>query len=1019
MKTLKLLLVCIIIPLLGISQQYYTHTYTIDDGLPSNKVNCLYQDSIGRLWIGTDAGIGIFDGTEFKIINKKDGLASNDVRFITQDNTGNFWFACYDGGLTMYNGKEYTSYTVNDGLYSNFIRRVYYSKPFDILFVGADDGFYTFKDGTFEFYGKANGKLKEKHEILWFLEGDGFVYVFPFRDDLIRFNPITKSIKQRTEVRVDNSMFIGITSAIVTSNYDTVWQGVSVSSKDGIKRFYPDRSGLAFNMCEDDLGNVWIPVFGSVVSGIYRYNGNTLEDYTNKLDLEDVKLNNVLFDKQSGTLWMAAETKGLIAYPKPIFTIYPKENFLKGDHDFRKLHYFNGTKYLVYKDIIVKLYSNGSQNTIPISLFENYKPEQKIMKTFAPNYIWRNTQFNEITADKTNRLWLSTTMGLIQLSKDEKSISRSIIPFLRFRYGKIVFDNQDNLFNWGYWIDTLSIFKQPNIYKTPDMRQFSINDYALPKEITKMLPVDKNMLFSSIYGGLYLYDGTTFSHLNKANPELADNISDMCLDQDKNIIYCTNTGEIGVGSIVQDKFITKYLLDSLDESYGRNFIWVICDTLNNIYVGTNKGMLVVHNPPLYSSRSRDIRFFSSSEGYTDFSVSSPIRDDEGNIWLGSQKSLVQIDVKSIMQSLQLPPKIVLTHLETTDSSYAFAEGISITKNWEFPYSTNNLTFHFNTINLLNPEKDRFSIQLEGFDEAFRDIGSDRKANYTNLPAGKYKFNIRVNNLNSLGKQSQTLFGFTIRPPYWQTWWFYIIISLFLMGILWVVYEARFRIIKKENRAKLEVAELEMQSLQAQMNPHFVFNVLSSLQSYILDKDIHKGITLLGNFSAMIRQTFSLSSKKFITLQEEMNYLGLYLKLEQERFANKFQFQISSDPNLNPSDVMLPSMLLQPMVENAVKHGLSPLEGTDGMLTVMFSKVNERSLKCVIDDNGIGLEKSLAAKQDITTHLSKALSITQRRIELFGRSEKGGSYYVMMTDRSKINPDLTGTRVEIVLPIWLD
>jgi LytS/YehU family sensor histidine kinase len=137
----------------------------------------------------------------------------------------------------------------------------------------------------------------------------------------------------------------------------------------------------------------------------------------------------------------------------------------------------------------------------------------------------------------------------------------------------------------------------------------------------------------------------------------------------------------------------------------------------------------------------------------------------------------------------------------------------------------------------------------------------------------------------------------------------------------------------------------------------------------------------------------LSSKKVITLQEEITYLESYLKLEQERFAGKFHFEIIADPALKLSETMLPSMLIQPLVENAVKHGLSPLEGTDGMLRVLFSKVGENTLRCIIEDNGIGLERSLAQKRETSTRLSKALSITQRRIELFSKTSKTGTYSV--------------------------
>ena len=111
---LRYILTFLVLPFIGLAQNYYTQTYTINDGLPSNQVNCLYQDNIGRLWIGTDAGIGIFDGLNFSLIDRRDGLASNDIRAILQDEQGVFWFACYDGGLTRYDGVRFTSFSTKD-----------------------------------------------------------------------------------------------------------------------------------------------------------------------------------------------------------------------------------------------------------------------------------------------------------------------------------------------------------------------------------------------------------------------------------------------------------------------------------------------------------------------------------------------------------------------------------------------------------------------------------------------------------------------------------------------------------------------------------------------------------------------------------------------------------------------------------------------------------------------------------------------------------------------------------------
>lgn len=1027
MKRIFTYLAFVIIPLLGSAQQYYTRTYTVDDGLPSNQVNCLYQDSIGRLWIGTDAGIAIFDGTEFQIITKKEGLASNDIRAITQDEHGNFWFACYDGGATKFDGKSFTTITTKDGFHSNYIRRLYFSKTFGMLFIGADDGFYTLTDGQLEFYGKANGKLQEEHEIVWFLEGKGFVYVMPFKDYVLKFYPETKKLVQMKEPSVDGEPLHHITSALVTSKGDTILGNRFLSREiESNRNIHLSRTGLVFNMCEDSDGNIWFPLFGSIASGLIRWDGTNLVDYTARLGLEDIKTNYVLFDSISNNLFIATEQNGLVFKPKEIFTSYSMQEFLKQEGDFRQLHYNSGKLYLVFKDMILWGTPNNFQ-PLPIDMVLESSSGDIIRgiinrfyegKAIRSTPLWLLPEFFLLANDQNQNLWASTTVGFLRFSEDHTKFTKAFMPSIR--YGAISFDHNNQLFCSSYWIDSLYVINDPNLADTLTLQKFHSKNSVLPKAISKMLPTSSGMLLSSIYGGLYLYDDSNLIHLNKTAPELPDNVSYICQDRDGNIVFCTNTGEIGIGAISNNAFTLKHRLDSLDHSYGRNFIWMICDPQNQLYVGTNTGMLLVNLPELYSTGKKDIRYFSSAEGYTDYSVASPVLDKDGNVWLASQQTLLKTDSKAIVRKNDAEPTILLSKLETSDSVYQFDNPLQpladAGSHWKFPHASNNLTFHFTSINLLNPEKDHFSVQLKGFDESFKDVGTEHKAVYTNLPSGNYKFNVRVRNLNTQKEQTQTLLTFRIKPPYWQTWWFMSIIILILLSSTGMLYYWRIQSIRKSARINLEIAELEMKALQAQMNPHFVFNVLNSLQRYIMERDTSKGIKLLSDFSAMIRQTFTLASKKVITLEEEMAYLDSYLKLEQVRFGNKFQYAITNNTGAHPFEVHIPSMLLQPLVENAIKHGISPLPNNDGQLFVTFTDLNEHSLKCTIEDNGIGIEKSLAAKRDNSTRLEQAMSITQRRIELFTLSDKKAQYAVTVTDRSHIDPSLSGTIVEIILPI---
>ena len=476
-------------PIWGLTQHYFTRTYTVDDGLPSNNVNCIYQDSIGRLWVGTDAGIGIFDGTTFEIISKKDGLASNDVRAITQDETGNFWFACYDGGLTKYDGKKFTSYTKENGLHGNFIRRLYYSKTFKTLFVGANDGFYTYKDSKFEFFGKANGKLPQDCIILGFLEGRGFIYVLPFKYNLMKYYPASKTISIVKDDPIDTLTWRNITSALVTSKGDTIWGNrFNVVGRNGMKRLQTKNRGNVYNMCEDNQGNVWFPIYGSVNYGILRYNGDSLEDLSSAFALDDTKLNFAVFDGNTSTLWLATDKKGLIKVPRNAFSLYELSKIASGAHEFRKLYDFNGIKHIVFKDQVIRLYPGGSANSIPIGFITQYSPLKRILDKLPVDSRWRKPEFNEMARDNNGNIWLGSAKGIFRLSADERQITCSIVFDKYFRWGMIAFDSNNDLYNWGYWDDTLAIIRQPKESANPNIEKYSMAQVDIPREITRMLP---------------------------------------------------------------------------------------------------------------------------------------------------------------------------------------------------------------------------------------------------------------------------------------------------------------------------------------------------------------------------------------------------------------------------------------------------------------------------------------------------------------------------------------------------
>jgi LytS/YehU family sensor histidine kinase len=183
--------------------------------------------------------------------------------------------------------------------------------------------------------------------------------------------------------------------------------------------------------------------------------------------------------------------------------------------------------------------------------------------------------------------------------------------------------------------------------------------------------------------------------------------------------------------------------------------------------------------------------------------------------------------------------------------------------------------------------------------------------------------------------------------------------------------------------KNKILMLEQQALQAMMNPHFVFNVMNSIQHFINTKNTVSANKVLTGFARLIRKNLEICTQSYISLAEEINYLNLYLSLEKNRFGEKFQFEIKVDEEVDREEVFVPSMLLQPYIENAIWHGIMPKE-EGGKVTISIVENADDTLLIKITDDGVGIENSLAGKKD--GHQSKGMSLTNERINLLNKIE---------------------------------
>ncbi len=326
-----------------------------------------------------------------------------------------------------------------------------------------------------------------------------------------------------------------------------------------------------------------------------------------------------------------------------------------------------------------------------------------------------------------------------------------------------------------------------------------------------------------------------------------------------------------------------------------------------------------------------------------------------------------------------------------------------------------LAFEYSALGFLNPKE--FAYRLEGVDEDWIETTERQTASYSNLKPGTYSFDLKARNAGGKWSAVNSISVF-LAPVWYETWWFKAGLALLLIAAIYLLYRWRLNSVRKNERIKADfqqkLNEVEMQALRSQMNPHFLFNSLNSIQHFIIKNQPKEAVDYLNRFSRLVRLILQHSRAKLVTLKEELDALKLYLDLENLRFKNRFSYQLEVDPALNQNDIEIPPMLIQPFVENAIWHGLLHKKES-GHIRIKMNRKDE-VLTCVIEDNGIGRKASAARKSNFNQHRkSMGMSITKDRLDIINHQQMGDAS-VVIHDLTSEAGESTGTKVEISLPI---
>jgi ligand-binding sensor domain-containing protein len=333
---------------------------------------------------------------------------------------------------------------------------------------------------------------------------------------------------------------------------------------------------------------------------------------------------------------------------------------------------------------------------------------------------------------------------------------------------------------------------------------------------------------------------------------------------------------------------------------------------------------------------------------------------------------------------------------------------SMAQSHVFNAQQRKIQFIFSSPTLRNRQTIRYYYQLVGYDKEWNiNEPNANQITYNALSPGKYTFLMKAENQ---GVFSETVaYSFEIASPIYARWWFIVLVILLFLGLVYLIFKRQLAIQRKKSQQINELNASKLTAIQSQMNPHFIFNSLNSIQDLILKGDVEHSYSYITTFSNLVRRTLNYSEKDFIDFDQEIKLLELYLSLEKLRFKKDFSYTIHCE---NIDDIMIPPLLIQPFIENALVHGLLHKEG-EKRLTITFEM--GENLKCIIEDNGIGREKAKAIKvRQRSEHESFSGKAIHNRFEILSNVFEGKFGYTY--EDLYENTEGIGTKVTLWIPI---
>jgi ligand-binding sensor domain-containing protein len=957
------------------AQEDFTH-YTSDQGLPSSEVYDVLCDRKGFVWISTDRGVSRFNGYTFENFYTSDGLTDNVIIELFEDKQNRIWFSANSGRLCYYDYADARihAYAYNDSLLKNLpARAVFKSIRLDragTLFIGYlhYGAVSVTKAGKLSVLAGRAARYSTQHKV-YFREVQGQLFQY----SVGALNYFHDTIK--VYIDLPGIQFYKAFPAFPGRFKDEYMQkrknGTCVFSVPGyLLEVSPGKEPLILPVQDDDVRRI--------------------------------------YEDSQGRLWICFRYEGLRVYePGEGLASNHYKTLLSGKYtnaicEDKEQGMWTG----VYNDA---LYYRPGMN-VKVEKLEGI-PESQVIRCFGSKGpdLYIGTESNRLYCLHANRMLDSLLLpvsnvlaiheldsGLMVYGSQRCYISNGrmhVLNDVRKHIGIHSVYKTDSVIYAGTHSGILRYMARPPYSELSGIRLLPGRNEAIFH--------DRGRLLIGNTGGVYMITGDTAASCNHWFDKPSRTTSIQVI---KNYLVFSSLGE---GIRFMNRSSGKKFTLKIGEGLLSNNINALCTNGQSLWAAGSFGL----NEIRFSRDSFRVYSYTLSNGLK-VSEIRQLKIHNKRLWMITSKGIYSFGLSNVINN----PKSIPVHILSVTNGDKVYRGASLLGDPEVHFNS-ILKIHYVGLSYKQYKNIKYRYRLLDKDDDWA-YTMNTEVEFAFLAEGHYTFELSASNED--GEWSPPVrFRFFIEPPFWRTWWFIFGTGLLVLTAILSVFVVRIRRLREENRIREQLYDYRQQALVARMNPHFIFNSLNSIHYFILNEDKGMAGKYLARFASLMRMTLDFSTREYVTLKEDIRALELYLELEAWRFKDKFRFVLEVANDLNTEAILVPPMLVQPFVENAINHGLLNRIERGGTLEVKY-RLADGNLECMVEDNGVGREEAGQLRQNSTYggHRSAGVSITRQRLET--ACEKNRQAFLLdYIDKIPATHSETGTLVRFYIPFMYD